>query len=115
MIILLLKVKLSNSLGTLPSHQLTMVAAIVYTVVVDSLFIRMVWISGTSLAELVMLRVVSRVSLVTEIPTTSVQLLILGFAADTFLEKLCAINDLLNFYTLAMSYPSPSTIMTQSI
>ena len=65
-----------------------MVAAILYTVIGDTLFIRMVWISGTSLAELIMLRVVSRVSLVTEIPTTSVQILILCFAADTFLEKI---------------------------
>ena len=65
-----------------------MVAAIVYTVVGDTLFIRMVWISGTSLAELVVLRVVGRVSLVTLIPSTSVQLLVLCTAADTFLEKL---------------------------
>ena len=42
-----------------------------------------------------MLRVVSRVSSVTDIPNTSVQLLILCFAADTFLEKnlICTIND----------------------
>ena len=66
-----------------------MVAAMVYTVVGDTLFMRMVYISGTSLAELVMLRVVGRVGPVTEIPSTSVQLLILYFAADTFLEKLC--------------------------
>ena len=64
-----------------------MVAAIAYTVVGDTLFIRMVYISGTSLAELVMLRVISRVSLVTAIPTSSIQLLILCFATDTFLEK----------------------------
>ena len=85
-----------------------MVAAIVNTVVGDTLFIGMVWISGTSLAELVVLRAVGSVSLVTEIPTTSVQLLILGFAADTFLEKLCTINDLLNyFYTLYHTHPPP--------
>ena len=44
----------------------------VYTIIGDSLIIRMIWISGTSLAELVMLRAVGNVSLVTEIPTTSV-------------------------------------------
>ena len=86
-------------LFTLPSHIFAVVAAIVYTVVVDILFIRMVWISGTSLAELVMLRVVGRVSPVTKIPNTSVQLLILCFAANTFLEKLCTINDHLPIYT----------------
>ena len=64
-----------------------MVAAMVYTVIGDTLFIGMVWISCTSLAELVVLRVVSRVSLVTDIPNTSVQFLILCFAADTFLEN----------------------------
>jgi hypothetical protein len=64
-----------------------MVATVVYTVVGDTVFIRMVWISGTGPAELVVLRTVSRVSLVTLIPSTSVQLLILGITADTFLEK----------------------------
>ena len=85
---------MSNSLGmrTLSSHESTMVAAIVYTVVGDTLFIRMVYISGTSLAELVVLRVVGRVSPMTAIPNTSVQLLILCFAANTFLENLCTIS-----------------------
>ena len=64
-----------------------MVAAVVYAVIGDTLFIGMVWISGTSLAELVMLRAVGRVNLVTIIPSTSVQLLVLCIAADTFLEK----------------------------
>ena len=90
---------MSNSFSTCTSHESTVVAAIVYTVVGDPLFIRMVRISGTSLAELVMLRAVGRVSSVTVIPITRVQLLILCFAANTFLEKLCTISDLLIFYT----------------
>ena len=81
-----------------------MVAAIVYTVVGDPPFIRMVWISSTSLAELVVLRVVGRVNLMTVIPNTSVQLLILCFAANTFLEKLCTIND------LRFNFPHPSMV-----
>ena len=78
-----------------------MVAAIAYTVVGDPFFIGMVWISSTSLAEFVMLRAVVRVNPMTVIPSSSVQLLILCIAADTFLEKLghCTINDLLFFYT----------------
>ena len=53
--------KLSNSLRTLKSHWITMVAAIVYTVG-DTLFMGMVWISSTSLAKLIVLRVVGRVN-----------------------------------------------------
>ena len=86
-----------------------MVAAIVYAVIGDTLFIRMVWISSTSLTELVMLRAVSRVSLMTAIPSTRIQLLILCFAADTFLENYIAIQSMIcYFYIIYHNVPLSS-------
>ena len=67
---------------------LTMDAAVVYTVIVDSLFIRVVLnVSGTSLAELVMLKIFSRVSPVTGISGSCVQLFIQFMTAYTFLKN----------------------------
>ena len=58
----------SNSSNICHSCVLTMNAAVVYTVIVDSLFMRVVLtVSGTSLAELVVHMVFSRVSSVTGI------------------------------------------------
>jgi hypothetical protein len=64
-----------------------MVAAVVYTVVGDTVtIIWMVWIISTNVAELVVLRTVSRIHLVTAIPKSRVQFLILFMTAYTFLE-----------------------------
>ena len=79
----------SDSLSAFPSYSFAMVAAVVYTVVGDTVIIRMVWICGTSLTEFVVLRAIGRMSLVTEVPSSSIQLLVLCMAAYTFLgEKL---------------------------
>lgn len=67
----------SDSLSAFSSYIFTMVAAVVYTVVGDAVIVRMVWIYGTSLTELVVLRAIGRMSLVTEVPSSSVQLLVL--------------------------------------
>jgi hypothetical protein len=66
-----------------------MVAAVVYTVIGDTVtIIRMVWIVSTNVAELVVLRTVSRIHLVTAIPKSTVQFLILFMTAYTFLENI---------------------------
>jgi hypothetical protein len=65
----------------------SMEAAVVYTIVGDTVtIIWMVWIISTSIAELVVLRAVMRVSPVTTIPISRVQNLILFMTAYTFLE-----------------------------
>ena len=66
----------------------TMDTAVVYTVIVDSLFMRVVLkVSGTSLAELVVHMAFSRVSPVTGISDSCVQLIFRFMAAHTFLES----------------------------
>ena len=73
----------------------TMDAAVVYTVIVDSLFMRVVLkVSGTSLAELVVLRVFSRVSPVTGISGSCVQFFFQFMTAYTFLESYHSLNNL---------------------
>jgi hypothetical protein len=65
----------------------SMVAAVVYTVIGDTVtIIWMVWIISTSVAELV-LKTVSRMRLVTAVPKSWVQFLILFTTAHTFLEN----------------------------
>ena len=71
----------------------TMDAAVVYAVIVDSLFIRVVLkVSGTSLAELVVHMVFSRVSPVTGISGSCVQLFFWFTTAHTFLENYHSLN-----------------------
>ena len=74
---------------------LTMDAAVVYTVIVDSLFIRVVQnVSGTSLAELVVHMTFSRVSSVTGISGSCVQLFFQFTTTHTFLENYHCLNNL---------------------
>jgi hypothetical protein len=82
-----------------------MVAAVVYTVIGDSVtFIWMVWIISTSVAELVVLRTVGRIRPVTAIPTSRVHFLILFMTAHTFLE-----NNYLNSLNNLQSTANTST------
>ena len=63
-------------------------AAVVYTVIVNSLFMRVVLnVSGTSLAELVVHMAFSRVSPVTGVSGSRVQLLFRFTTAYTLLEN----------------------------
>lgn len=66
----------------------TVNAAVVYTIIGDIFSIRVVHVSGTGQAELVMFRAVSWMCSVTGIPGSRIQLLILFMTAYARLKKI---------------------------
>ena len=90
-----IKLSVNFKRNILPSCIFSMDVAVVYTVIVDSLFVRVVQtVSGTSHAELIVLRVFSRVNPVTGVSGSCVQLFVRFTTAYTFLENYHSLNNL---------------------